>query len=232
MSAFRPATHLSSAYHRSSATFPLGRSCDNADCTHRDHVPAYPFYCQNPHCLHPAHRQEETTMSEHRCDHQFCPVCIERVKREDARVTARNIIGVYQMDGQRYDVYHSEGGYRIENLETGLRSVQMTQEETERVLREKQYQKLTGYEVVDGQAWARHQTGQFCDCEECTGPDLTGAYDQVAAIMAYEQGDLDEDETIELFAALVETGVAWQLQGSYGRTAMALIEAGLIGARV
>lgn len=203
MNTFRPATHLSSAYHRSSATFPLGRYCDNADCTHREHVPAYPFYCQNPHCLHPAHHQEDPM----------------------------SIIGVYQMDGQRYDVYHSEGGYRIENLETGLRSVQMTQEETERVLREKQYQKLTGYEVVDGQAWARHQTGQFCDCEECTGSDLTGAYDQVAAIMAYEQGDLNEDETIELFAALVETGVAWQLQGSYGRTAMSLIEAGLIGAR-
>lgn len=59
MSTFRPATHLSSAYHRSSATFPLGRYCGNADCDHRDHVPAYPFSCVNPHCLNPAHRQED-----------------------------------------------------------------------------------------------------------------------------------------------------------------------------
>lgn len=143
-----------------------------------------------------------------------------------------SIIGIYQMDGQRYDVYRSEGGYRIENLETGLRSVQMSEDETARVLRDYQYQKLPGAEVVDGQVMARHMTGQFCDCEECCGPDLTGAYSQIDRIIAYEQGELDEDETIELFAALVETGVAWQLQGSYGRTAMALIEAGLIGARV
>lgn len=197
-------------------------------------------------------------MSEHRCDHQFCPLCIERVKREDARVMSRNIIGVYQMDGQRYDVSHSEGGYRIENLETGLRSVQMSQDETERVLRDYQYQKVTnmprnavpprfgwkyvdtevldlpqGYEIVDGQIQPRHMTGQFCDCDECEGvaEDETPVL-LVDRILAYEQDELGENEIIELFAVLVETGMAWQLQGSYGRTAMALIEAGLIGARV
>lgn len=51
-------------------------------------------------------------------------------------------------------------------------------------------------------------------------------YDEVGAIIAYEQGDLDEDEVIELFQHLVDSGLAWQLQGHYGRTAMALIEAG------
>lgn len=52
--------------------------------------------------------------------------------------------------------------------------------------------------------------------------------DQVSKIIAYEQGDLDEDETIELFQELVNSGLAWQLQGSYGRTAASLIEAGLV----
>jgi hypothetical protein len=45
-------------------------------------------------------------------------------------------------------------------------------------------------------------------------------------IIAYENGDLDETETIELFQGLIDSGTAWSLQGSYGRTAMALIEAG------
>lgn len=48
------------------------------------------------------------------------------------------------------------------------------------------------------------------------------------AIIAYEQNELGEEETIELFQELVNSGLAWQLQGHYGRTAKYLLEAGLI----
>ena len=47
-------------------------------------------------------------------------------------------------------------------------------------------------------------------------------------IVRYEHGELDEEETVELFQGLVDSGLAWSLQGHYGRTAMALIEAGLV----
>jgi hypothetical protein len=53
-------------------------------------------------------------------------------------------------------------------------------------------------------------------------------YDRVAAIIAYENGELDEGEVIRLFQHLVDTGLAWRLQGSYGRMAARLIEAGLV----
>lgn len=47
-------------------------------------------------------------------------------------------------------------------------------------------------------------------------------------IIAYETGELNHDEIVQLFQNLVDTGLAWSLQGHYGRTAQALIEAGLV----
>lgn len=45
-------------------------------------------------------------------------------------------------------------------------------------------------------------------------------------IIAYENGELAQDEEIELFQELINSGLAWQLQGHYGRMAQALIDAG------
>jgi len=50
-------------------------------------------------------------------------------------------------------------------------------------------------------------------------------------MIAWEQGELNDEETAELFQHLVDTGLAWQLQGVYGRTARDLIEAGEVVAR-
>ena len=47
-------------------------------------------------------------------------------------------------------------------------------------------------------------------------------------IIKYEQGDLGYDEIIDMFQELVKSGMAWKLQGHYGRTAASLIEDGLI----
>lgn len=54
------------------------------------------------------------------------------------------------------------------------------------------------------------------------------SYDVTGNIIAYESGELEQEQVIELFQHLVNTGLAWTLQGSYGRTAAALIEAGEI----
>ena len=52
--------------------------------------------------------------------------------------------------------------------------------------------------------------------------------DLVGGISKYEEGEMDMVEVVELFQHLVNTGLAWSLQGHYGRTAEALIEEGLI----
>jgi hypothetical protein len=75
----------------------------------------------------------------------------------------------------------------------------------------------------------------FCTCEDNEGQEnpykdcpTQKPYDRVGAIIAFESGELDGDKVVELFQHLVDPGLAWQLQGHYGRTAMALIEQGLV----
>jgi len=59
----------------------------------------------------------------------------------------------------------------------------------------------------------------------------TKRFDSVGFLMAYEQGDASREEVIAGFQHLIDTGLAWQLQGHYGRTATALINAGYCMAR-
>ena len=47
-------------------------------------------------------------------------------------------------------------------------------------------------------------------------------------IIAYECGELDESQTLQLFARLIKSHMAWSLQGHYGRVASSLIDRGYI----
>ena len=47
-------------------------------------------------------------------------------------------------------------------------------------------------------------------------------------IIDYEQGKLNDAQTLKLFSSLVQSGAVWSLQGHYGRTASALIQDGWI----
>lgn len=54
---------------------------------------------------------------------------------------------------------------------------------------------------------------------------------QLDKIIAYEEGSLSEEDTISLFQELIDNGLAWQLQGHYGRTASRLIKEGVCYAK-
>jgi len=47
-------------------------------------------------------------------------------------------------------------------------------------------------------------------------------------IMDYECGTLNDKQTLELFSHLIQSGMAWSLQGHYGRTANSLMSEGFI----
>jgi len=58
--------------------------------------------------------------------------------------------------------------------------------------------------------------------------ELMNSKDLAAALAAYEEDRLGQEDTMVLFQHLVDTGLAWTLQGHYGRIAEWLIEEGLV----
>jgi hypothetical protein len=50
---------------------------------------------------------------------------------------------------------------------------------------------------------------------------------QIDQIIAFENGELNEDGVVSLLQDLIDSGMVWKLQGFYGRTARDLIDAGL-----
>ena len=55
--------------------------------------------------------------------------------------------------------------------------------------------------------------------------------DIVGKIMDFESGQMTGEEIIEFFQELIDSGMAWSLQGSYGQMAQALIDQGLVEVR-
>lgn len=46
-------------------------------------------------------------------------------------------------------------------------------------------------------------------------------------LIAFENGELEDDQVIEFIQDGIDKGWVWKLQGFYGRTARALIDTGL-----
>ena len=47
-------------------------------------------------------------------------------------------------------------------------------------------------------------------------------------LLSYENGELDMAGTLDMYRLLIQSGLAWTLQGSYGRDAERLLMAGII----
>ena len=49
----------------------------------------------------------------------------------------------------------------------------------------------------------------------------------IEKIIDFENGNMTEEETIEFFQGIIDSGLVWDLQGFYGRMATNLIEEGV-----
>lgn len=52
--------------------------------------------------------------------------------------------------------------------------------------------------------------------------------DIINSILEYEMGELSTEDTVKLFSELVANGMAWSLQGAYGRMAKGMIDSGVL----
>lgn len=57
---------------------------------------------------------------------------------------------------------------------------------------------------------------------------MVNARNLVDHIIEYENGNMVDFETLELFSYLIKSGQAWTLQGHYGRVAKHLIDNGYL----
>jgi hypothetical protein len=55
--------------------------------------------------------------------------------------------------------------------------------------------------------------------------------DLVGKIISFENGDMSDEELIAFFQELIDSGMAWSLQGMYGRMAKNLIDEGYCTAK-
>ena len=85
-----------------------------------------------------------------------------------------------------------------------------------------------GFSIMEDLAKDLHQeSNDLAGVHPKTGSDKKATGPDVDKIMRYENGEMDEDETVEFFQELIDTGAIFHLQGSYGRMAQRLISQGL-----
>ena len=82
-------------------------------------------------------------------------------------------------------------------------------------------------DTIDDYYWGRYRAVKRVKHNPNGNGKGKKAIDTVSSIIAFEQGELGEEDTIALFQHLINTGEVWSLQGFYGRTASDMIEAGL-----
>lgn len=89
-------------------------------------------------------------------------------------------------------------------------------------------------ELMKYDEWMKAQSGQgtintYAQSQRMkspTGAELKTKPSRVDQIIAYESGDLPDEEAAKMLQGMIDDGSGWSLQGSYGRSMMDAIESG------
>jgi len=81
-------------------------------------------------------------------------------------------------------------------------------------------------EHIEHPKFTMEQARQIAKDHLTENPRAYGKMPNVNQIIAYENGEMNDKDTLKFFSELTKSGQVWQLQGHYGRTAAALIEDG------
>ena len=85
-----------------------------------------------------------------------------------------------------------------------------------------------GFSIMEDLQKDLHQeSNDLAGVHPKTGSAKKAAGPDVGKIMRYEDGEMDQDEIVEFFQELIDSGAIYHLQGSYGRMAQHLISQGL-----
>lgn len=74
----------------------------------------------------------------------------------------------------------------------------------------------------------KYEKAAYCAQISDDAPNIEHPADLIDRIIAFEDGTMEQDDVVDLFQELVDGGLAWQLQGAYGRMAHQLIELGYV----
>lgn len=122
------------------------------------------------------------------------------------------------------------GGYGTVFKVMDYEDIQDAEDKARTIAKQMGIELAGGFDSIGEEKDKRYQEqgGKIVEVPADTPPTEDEKGKLVGMIIEFEDGSLSDVDTIKLFSELIKSGMAWKLQGFYGRTAHSLIENGYL----